>query len=65
PITTLVEMCVAKGGQMIEKNDGSPEKYQDLLYREFNTRDFKVSKATEQQRPQVEQLLEALIAEGY
>lgn len=60
----LVQMCVEKGGATIEKT-GSPEFYQDILFREFNTRDFKVSNAGEQQRPQVEQLLDALIAAGY
>ena len=64
PIAELVNTCVEKAGALIEKNGGDPSKYQDLLFREFNTRDFKVSKCNEQQRPQVEQLLDALIAEG-
>lgn len=60
----LKNLCIEKGGATIEKT-GTPEFYQNILFQEFNTRDFQASKAGEQQRPQLEQLLDALIAAGY
>lgn len=60
----LRAMCVEKGGASINAT-GTPEWYQTLLFDLFGTREFVASKATEQQRPQLEQLLEALIAAGY
>ena len=60
----IVGLCIAKGQATIEKT-GSPELYQSILLKELGNRDFKVSSATENQRAQVEQLLDALIANGY
>lgn len=61
----LIQMCIAKGEETIKKT-GSPEFYQSILMEEFSTKEgFKVSAATESQRPMVEQLLNALIAKGY
>lgn len=60
----LKGMCVEKGGKTIEAT-GTPEFYQNILRQEFNTTEFQASKAGEQQRPQLEQLLDALIAAGY
>lgn len=57
-------LCIEKGGATIQQT-GTPEFYQNILRQEFNTTDFQASKAGEQQRPQLEQLLDALIAAGY
>lgn len=61
----LIKKCIEKGQATIDKT-GSPEFYQNILEEEFGTKEgFKVSAATESQRVQVEQLLDALIAKGY
>lgn len=61
----LIQKCIEKGQKTIDVT-GSPDFYQEILYEEFGTKEgFKVSAATESQRPQVEQLLDALINKGY
>lgn len=60
----LRDLCVAKGKDTINKT-GSPDFYQSILKQEFGTINFKATQATEEQRPQIEQLLDALIAQGY
>ena len=60
----LIELCTKKGQATIEQT-GSPAFYQSVLMEEFGTTEFKASKATEEQRALVEQLLNALEAKGY
>lgn len=64
-MTEIIELCTDKARKMIEANNGDPASYQQLLFDEFNNRDFKVAGATEQKRPQLEQLLDALEAKGF
>ena len=63
-ITELIELCVAKGQKSLDKT-GSPDEYLAIMQEELGTNDFKASAATEQQRQQVIQLIEALTKKGY
>lgn len=64
PFKELTELCMNKAKKCIEATR-SPEAYQNILFEELGNRDFKVSSATEQQRPQIEQILDALESRGY
>lgn len=60
----LRDLCAEKGSKIIEQT-GSPDAYTEIVKQEFGTADFKATQATDSQRKQVEQLLEALEKAGY
>ena len=64
-MTELIEICMNKAQKMLDQYGGDPAQYQQLLFEELGNSDFKVSKATEKQRSQIEQVLDALEARGY
>lgn len=63
PIKELILLATEKAMAYIEKH--SPEDYQEILYAEFGTRDFKLAGASEQQRSIIERLLTILEGKGF
>lgn len=64
PIGDLIN-SIGEIVQNMSNQNGNIEPYYQIMEEEFGTRDFKAMEATERQREQVEQLLNALKAKGY